>query len=134
MDNTPDSVFCSHGAGVNVKWHEVKDHMHVDSGLLLRALHHPAHGLEVVHGPAHAVVGELQGKIVVGLQPCANQEEAAARFAYDPERDVDNTPDSVFCSHGAGVNVKWMVYFPSSRLVRAGFFWGWKAASRPTLP
>ena len=35
MDNTPDSVFCSHGAGVNVKWHEVKDHMHVDSGLRL---------------------------------------------------------------------------------------------------
>ena len=26
---------------------------------------------------------------------------------YDPERDVDNPPDSVFCSHGAGVNVKW---------------------------
>ena len=42
-----------------------------------------------------------------GYEPCANQEEAAARFAYDPERDVDNTPDSVFCSHGAGVNVKW---------------------------
>ena len=30
MDNPPDSVFCSHGAGVTVKWNEVKDHMHVD--------------------------------------------------------------------------------------------------------
>ena len=26
---------------------------------------------------------------------------------YDPERDVENTPDSVFCSHGAGYPVKW---------------------------
>ena len=42
-----------------------------------------------------------------GYEPCANQEEAVARFAYDPERDLENTPDSVFCSHGAGVAVKW---------------------------
>lgn len=42
-----------------------------------------------------------------GYEPCANQEEIAARFAYDPERDVENPPDSVFCSHGAGVVVKW---------------------------
>ena len=42
-----------------------------------------------------------------GYEPCANQEETAARFCYDPERDVDNPPDSVFCSHGAGVTVKW---------------------------
>ena len=42
-----------------------------------------------------------------GYEPCANQEEAVSQLAYDPERDVDNPPDSVFCSHGAGVNVKW---------------------------
>ena len=42
-----------------------------------------------------------------GYEPCANQEEVVSRFAYDPERDVDNPPDSVFCSHGAGVIVKW---------------------------
>ena len=35
VDNTPDSVFCSHGAGVNVKWNEVAAHQHVDSGLRL---------------------------------------------------------------------------------------------------
>ena len=35
MDNPPDSVFCSHGAGHTVKWNEVRDHMHVDSGLRL---------------------------------------------------------------------------------------------------
>ena len=42
-----------------------------------------------------------------GYEPCADQEGTAAQFGYDPERDVENTPDSVFCSHGAGVNVKW---------------------------
>ena len=42
-----------------------------------------------------------------GYEPCANQEEVVSQFGYDPERDVDNPPDSVFCSHGAGVIVKW---------------------------
>jgi predicted RNA-binding protein with PIN domain len=28
-------------------------------------------------------------------------------MAYDPERDVENTPDSVYCDHGAGLVVKW---------------------------
>lgn len=31
--NTADSVFCSHGAGYNVKWNEVKSHMHLQSAL-----------------------------------------------------------------------------------------------------
>lgn len=35
---SPDSVFCSHGAGVIIPWYEVPKHMHVDSGLgLLKA-------------------------------------------------------------------------------------------------
>ena len=42
-----------------------------------------------------------------GYEPCANQEEIVSQFGYDPERDIDNPPDSVFCSHGAGVTVKW---------------------------
>ena len=42
-----------------------------------------------------------------GYEPCAGQKEVVARFAYDPERDIDNPPDSVFCSHGAGFTVKW---------------------------
>ncbi len=33
LENTPDSVFCAHGAGFTVKWHQVKDYMHVESGL-----------------------------------------------------------------------------------------------------
>ena len=29
LPHTPDSVFCSHGAGYTVKWHEAAEHMHV---------------------------------------------------------------------------------------------------------
>ena len=32
-DNPADSVFCAHGAGINVKWDKVREFMHVDSGL-----------------------------------------------------------------------------------------------------
>lgn len=35
LDNPGDSVFCSHGAGYIVKWDQVREHMHVDSGLRL---------------------------------------------------------------------------------------------------
>lgn len=40
-------------------------------------------------------------------RPCHNAEEIIAQAHYDPERDVENTPDSVFCAHGAGYTVKW---------------------------
>ena len=33
MENTADSVFCSHGAGFVVPWYEVEQHMHLASGL-----------------------------------------------------------------------------------------------------
>ena len=42
-----------------------------------------------------------------GYRPCASQAEVVEAMGYDPERDVDNTPDSVFCGHGAGYTVKW---------------------------
>ena len=50
--------------------------------------------------------GQLQVTLD-GYAPCHNQEEVVAAAAYDPEADLDNTPDSVFCSHGAGFTVKW---------------------------
>ncbi len=50
--------------------------------------------------------GQLQ-LTLYGYAPCHNQEEVVAEMAYDPESDLDNTPDSVFCSHGAGFTVKW---------------------------
>ena len=44
---------------------------------------------------------------LLGYRPCHNQEEVVAALGYDPEADLENTPDSVFCAHGAGFNVKW---------------------------
>ena len=38
---------------------------------------------------------------------CQNAEEVIAAAAYDPERDLENTPDSVFCARGAGFVVRW---------------------------
>ena len=42
-----------------------------------------------------------------GYQPCRNPEAVIAGIGYDPEADLENTPDSVFCAHGAGFVVKW---------------------------
>ncbi len=39
--------------------------------------------------------------------PCHNTDEVVARYGYEPTRDLAHTPDSVFCSHGAGYPVKW---------------------------
>lgn len=42
-----------------------------------------------------------------GYEPCHNADEVIAEFDYNPDSDTDNTCDSVFCSKGAGYNVKW---------------------------
>lgn len=42
-----------------------------------------------------------------GYEPCHNSEEVIAEIGYDCDSDTDNPCDSVFCSHGAGYNVKW---------------------------
>lgn len=42
-----------------------------------------------------------------GYRPCHNAEQVIADAAYDLVADLANTPDSVFCSHGAGYNVAW---------------------------
>ncbi len=42
-----------------------------------------------------------------GYRPCAEQEAVVREMGYDPERDLDQPADSVFCAHGAGVNIKW---------------------------
>ena len=44
---------------------------------------------------------------VEGYKPCHNTAAVVAQLGYDPETDLENTPDSVFCAHGAGFDVKW---------------------------
>ena len=61
---------------------------------------------------ADTVAAYTQGKgrlqlALHGYAPCHNQAEVVADLAYDPEADLENTPDSVFCAHGAGFTVKW---------------------------
>lgn len=45
--------------------------------------------------------------IVAGYRPAVNAEKVIAKRAYEPQADLDNTPDSVFCAHGAGFPVPW---------------------------
>ncbi len=42
-----------------------------------------------------------------GYEACRDQEAVVAAIGYDPERDPENSADSVFCSHGAGYLVPW---------------------------
>lgn len=42
-----------------------------------------------------------------GYGPCHNADAVIAAADYDPEADLENTPDSVFCAHGGGFPVKW---------------------------
>lgn len=57
-----------------------------------------------------AVYTRGQGRlscVPAGYFPCAEAETVIEAMGYDPERDVENTADSVFCSHGAGVVIPW---------------------------
>ena len=51
-------------------------------------------------------LGQLQ-IAPAGYRPCHDPEAVIGETNYDPEADLENTPDSVFCDHGAGVTVKW---------------------------
>ena len=44
---------------------------------------------------------------VAGYRACHDAQAVIAQSGYDPERDLQNPPDSVFCAHGAGYTVKW---------------------------
>lgn len=50
--------------------------------------------------------GKLSCKFC-GYGTCRNPEAVIEEFGYNCDADVENTADSVFCSHGAGFNVKW---------------------------
>ncbi len=46
-----------------------------------------------------------------GYEVCGQAEKVIEAIGYDPERDVNNPADSVFCAHGGGFNVKWNEVF-----------------------
>lgn len=57
---------------------------------------------------------------LAGYEPCHNTDEVIADIGYDALHDVQNTPDSVFCAHGAGYIVKWDEV-PSQAHLDSGF-------------
>ncbi len=62
------------------------------------------------YGETVAAYTQGRGRLQLSLRgyaPCHNQETVVAELGYDPEADLENTPDSVFCAHGAGFTVKW---------------------------
>jgi len=61
---------------------------------------------------ADRVAAYTQGKgrlqlALDGYHPCHNTQQVINEIGYQPEADLENTPDSVFCAHGAGFTVKW---------------------------
>ena len=76
---------------------------------------------QVLHGTApvselrtysETVVAYTKGKgrlfcQMKGYFPCHNTEEVLEQVSYDGANDPENSGDSIFCSHGAGVLVKW---------------------------
>ena len=68
-----------------------------------------------------------------GYRPCAEAEAVIEAACYDPERDVENTPDSVFCAQGGGYTVPW-----SEVPAHAHMDSGWRPAApepeEPELP
>lgn len=62
--------------------------------------------------------------VFAGYRPCHNADEVIEQSAYDPESDLENTPDSVFCAHGAGYPVNG-TRFPNSCIsTTPGMAWG----------
>ena len=58
------------------------------------------------------VVGYTRGRghltlTLDGYRPCHNAAEIIEAVGYEPERDLENPADSVFCAHGAGFVVPW---------------------------
>ena len=45
--------------------------------------------------------------VLDGYYPCHNQDEIVEKIGYNFQNDVENSADSIFCSHGAGYLVKW---------------------------
>ena len=65
-----------------------------------------------MRGYSREVIGYTHGTgtlstVPHGYFPCHNADDVINRIGYRFENDVENTADSVFCSHGAGYLVKW---------------------------
>jgi len=67
---------------------------------------------EAIRNYNREVIGYTHGKgklncVFCGYCECKNADEVIEKYGYNPDADVENTADSVFCAGGAGFNVKW---------------------------
>lgn len=62
------------------------------------------------YGTEFAAFTKGRGRMTLsfcGYEPCHNEGEVVKNCKYDPDADVENTADSVFCAHGSGFVVPW---------------------------
>lgn len=62
------------------------------------------------YGTEFAAFTKGRGRMTLsfcGYEPCHNESEVVKNCKYDPDADVENTADSVFCVHGSGFVVPW---------------------------
>ena len=62
------------------------------------------------YGTEFAAFTKGRGRMTLsfcGYEPCHNESEVVKNCKYDPDADVENTEDSVFCAHGSGFVVPW---------------------------
>ncbi|MBS7218038.1 MAG: TetM/TetW/TetO/TetS family tetracycline resistance ribosomal protection protein [Oscillospiraceae bacterium] len=83
VDNPADSVFCDHGAGFVVRWDQVRDYMHVDSGLSWEAP-------EEEEAPAPVV--SRRGSVYSGSLEADEELKAIFERTYGPIQRRDLRP------------------------------------------
>ena len=83
VDNPADSVFCGHGAGFVVRWDQVRDYMHVDSGLSWETVEQEA-------APAPAV--PRRGAVYSGSLEADEELKAIFERTYGPIQRRDLRP------------------------------------------
>ncbi len=65
-----------------------------------------------LNGYQSELIGYTKGRgklscTVIGYRECHNAEQVISEYGYDCDKDVENSADSIFCSHGGGFLVKW---------------------------
>ncbi len=64
------------------------------------------HGYDMTLSAYTKGVGKMECSFA-GYFKSPDSDKAVAEIGYDPESDIYNSPDSVFCAQGAGFVVKW---------------------------
>ncbi len=86
-ENSADSVFCSHGAGVVVKWNEAASRMHCDSGIRFGEDKNTA----VPSGEAaHSMISQYKQRIATDKELMEIFERTYGKIDRDPRRAMRN--------------------------------------------